>query len=381
MKGSNDDRLEAVRRPRLLILVWVVLAVLASACATAQPAAAPDDAAPAEEQAEEPAPTADDPTPTDTASDSGDPSGPVTVYSGRSEELVGPILEQFTADTGIEVEVRYGDTAEMAATILEEGENSPADLYFGQDAGALGALASEGRLIELPVDILERVEGRFRAQDGAWVGITGRARVLAYNTEAVSEEELPPSVLDLTDERWRGRVSWAPTNGSLQSFVTAMRVTLGDDATRDWLEGMIANDVQVFENNAAQVEAAGRGEVDIALVNHYYLYRFLAEDPDFPVENHYLTEGDIGALVNVAGAGVLDTADSAEGALELIRYLLSDSGQAYFAAEVYEHPLVPGVEADPRLPAIEDISTPDIDLSDLEDLEATLELLRSVGAL
>ena len=310
-----------------------------------------------------------------------DDTEPITVYSGRSEELVGPILERFAADTGSAVEVRYGDTAEMAATILEEGPNSPADVFFGQDAGALGALRAEGRLVALPDDVLDRVDPRFRAADGTWVGTSGRARVLAYNIDALDEDDLPDSVLDLTDERWRGRVSWAPTNGSFQAFVTAMRLELGDDATRAWLEAMVDNDVAVFENNTTQVEAVGRGEVDIGLVNHYYLYRFLAEDPDFPVANAFLGDGDVGALVNIAGLGVLDTADDPEAAFELVGYLLSEDAQEYFATEVFEHPLVPGVDGDPRVPDIADLDTPAIDLSDLEDLEGTLEVLRDAGVL
>ncbi|MFO8076811.1 MAG: extracellular solute-binding protein, partial [Egibacteraceae bacterium] len=154
-------------------------------------------------------------------------SGTITVYSGRSEELVGPILEDYADASGVDVEVRYGDTAEMAATILEEGSNSPADLFFGQDAGALGALKVEGRLQDLPEDTLARVDERFADPDGQWVGTSGRARVLSYNTDALDAEDLPESILDVTDPEWEGRVGWAPTNGSLQAHVTAMRVELG----------------------------------------------------------------------------------------------------------------------------------------------------------
>jgi iron(III) transport system substrate-binding protein len=141
--------------------------------------------------------------------------------------------------------------------------------------------------------------------------VTGRVRVLAYNTDTLSEDDLPDSVLDLTDPAWSGRVGWAPTNGSFQAFVTALRLTEGEDVAREWLEGMLANDVVPFENNTGIVEGVARGEVEVGLVNHYYLYRFLAEDPDFNVANHYLP-GDVGGLVNVAGIGVLDTSDQQE---------------------------------------------------------------------
>lgn len=327
------------------------------------------------------APPPEDATPTPAEDSMAEASGPITVYSGRNEELVGPLLDAFSEDTGIEVLVRYGDTAELAATILEEGGNTPADVYFAQDAGALGALRSEGLLAPLPSDLLEAVEPRFRASDDTWVGVSGRSRVLVYNTEALDVEEVPASVLDLTDEQWRGRIGWAPTNGSFQAFVTAMQVEMGEDATRGWVEGMLANDVQQYQNNTAIVEATARGEVDLGLVNHYYLYRFLEEDPSFTAGNAFLDGGDIGALVNVAGVGVLATSSQQPAAIELVEYLLSESSQRYFATETFEYPLARGVPADDRLPALESIETPDLDLSDLADLQSTLELLRTSGAL
>ena len=304
----------------------------------------------------------------------------ITVYSGRSEELVGPILDRFAADSGVEVEVRYGDTAEMAATILEEGANSPADVFFGQDAGALGALEAEGRLVDLPSDIRETVDDRFVDPDGQWVGISGRARVLGYNTESLDEADLPERLTDVADPAWEGRVGWAPTNGSFQAHVTAMRVELGEDATQQWIEALDEHAI-VYENNTAIVEALGRGEIDIGLTNHYYLYRFLEEDPDFPVANAFLTGEDIGNLVNIAGVAVMDTADDPEAAADLIRFLQTEDAQQYFADEVFEFPLVEGVDVDPRLPTLEEIDTPDIDLSDLEDLQGPVELLQRAGAL
>jgi iron(III) transport system substrate-binding protein len=318
------------------------------------------------------------------ASDAGeaeDPGRPITVYSGRSEELVGQVFSDFTAATGIEVEVRYGDTAELAATILEEGDASPADVYFAQDAGALGALEASDRFTTLPDDVLELVDENFRAPSGAWTGVTGRVRTLAYNTDEVSEDELPDSVFDLTDPAWSGRIGWAPTNGSFQAFVTAMRITEGEQATREWLEGMLANDVTVYENNTGIVEGVSRGEVEVGLVNHYYLYRFLAEDPDFNVDNHYLP-GDVGGLVNVAGAGVLSSSDQQDPALELIRFLLSEETQTYFGqvTDALEFPLRSGVDS-PELPPLAELDPPQVDLSQLEDLQGTLELLQEVGAL
>ena len=307
--------------------------------------------------------------------------GPVTVYSGRSEELVGPLLDQFTDATGIEVEARYGDTAEMANLILTEGENSPADVFFAQDAGALGAVAERGLLTALPAETLEHVDPRFASPSGEWVGLSGRARVVVYNTEALSESDLPDSIYGFTEPEWEGRIGWAPTNGSFQSFVTALRVIEGEDRAREWLEGIQANDPNVYEGNNPALDAVIAGEVDVAFVNHYYLMQRLAEEPDAPAANYFLTDGDPGALVNVAGAGILDSSENQEAARQFVEYLLSPEAQEYFASETKEYPLVEGVEPDPELPPLDEIGTPEIDLSDLSDLEGTLELLQEVGIL
>jgi iron(III) transport system substrate-binding protein len=307
--------------------------------------------------------------------------GELVVYSGRTEELVGPILERFSEETGIEVAVRYGDTAEMANLILTEGENSPADLYFAQDAGALGALAGEGLLATLPDDVLGLVEDRFRSPDGQWVGLSGRSRVVAYNTDNVDPADLPDTIFGFTDPEWSGRIGWAPTNGSFQSFVTALRVLEGEDRAREWLEGIQANDPNVYEGNNPALEAVIAGEIDVAFINHYYLMQRLAEDPDVPAANYFVPGGDPGALVNVAGAGILNTADQADAAEQLVEFLLSEEAQTYFAEETKEYPLAAGVEPDPELPPLGEIATPDIDLSDLSDLEGTLELLQDLGIL
>jgi iron(III) transport system substrate-binding protein len=334
------------------------------------------------------APAATEPATTDptaetspAATDAGAAEGSITVYSGRSEELVGPLLEMFTDETGIEVEARYGDTAEMANLILTEGENTPADVFFAQDAGALGAVADEGLLATLPDELVGTVDERFASPDGEWVGVSGRARVVAYNTDVLSEEDLPDSIFGFTDPAWRGRIGWAPTNGSFQSFVTALRVIEGEERAREWLEGIQANEPRVYEGNNPALDAVIAGEVDVAFINHYYLMQRLEEEPDAPAANLYLTDGDPGALVNVAGVGTLTTSDNAEAAQVFVEYLLSTEAQDYFATETKEYPLIEGVEPDPNLPPLEEIGTPEIDLSDLSDLEGTLELLQEVGIL
>ncbi len=305
----------------------------------------------------------------------------LVVYSGRSEGLIAPILTQFTAETGVAVEVRYGDTAQMAGVILEEGDNSPADVYIGQDAGALGALARENRLAPLSSDILERVPARFRSTEGVWVGLSGRARVLVYNTDMVTPADLPASILDLTDPAWAGRVGWAPTNGSLQANITAMRVLLGEDATRAWLEGMVANGTVLYDGNSAIVQAVIDGEIAVGLTNHYYVYGFLADTPTAPVADYFFPDGDAGGLINVAGTGVVSTSDQPGLAQRLILYLLGNTAQNYFVNETYEYALVAGISPNVNVPLLSEIVAPEIDLSNLNDLETTLNLLRQTGAL
>ncbi len=308
--------------------------------------------------------------------------GSLIVYSGRGEELVGPVIEQFEEESGVDVQVRYGDTAELAATILEEGPNSPADVFFAQDPGALGALADEGAFQKLPDNVLSKVDGRFRSPDGEWVGTTSRARVVAYNTDTLEESDLPDSILDFTDPKWKGKIGWAPTNGSFQAFVTALRETEGEDAAREWLEGIQANEPFVYPDNSATLEAVASGEIEVGFVNHYYLYRALAEQGnDFAARNYNFPGTDIGNLVIASGIGTLKTADNGDQGERFIEYLLSKEAQQYFAEEDYEYPLVEGVEPSKDVPPLSDIAAPKVDLGSLDDLEGTLELLRETGAL
>ena len=247
-----------------------------------------------------------------------DADEPLTVYSGRSESLVGPVIESFTEAAGIEVRVKYADTAELAAILLEEGDRSPADIYFAQDAGALGAVADAGLLAPLPDDLLDLVPAVFSDVDGQWAGVSGRARTAAYTT--TEDLELPDSILGFTDPMWSGRIGWAPANGSFQAFVTALRVIEGEDAARAWLEGILANDPVAYPKNTAAVEGVAAGEVDVAFVNHYYLLQLMAENgDDYPVAQQFFGGGDPGSLVNVAGVGQAELHEPARGGQSLHR--------------------------------------------------------------
>jgi iron(III) transport system substrate-binding protein len=307
----------------------------------------------------------------------GDDGGTVVIYSGRTENLVKPVLDRFSEETGIDVEVRYGNTSDLALLIEEEGDQAPADVFLSQSPGAVGYLDQRGLLGTLAEDVVDLVPEQFHAGDGSWVGVSGRQRVLAFNPQIVPEEELPSSVVDLTGEEWSGRIGIAPSNASFQDFVSAMRIELGDQATSEWLEGIAANDPVTFANNSAIVAAIGRGEIDVGLVNHYYVYQALAEDPDFPGRNHNFAADDIGSLVIVTAASVLAGADHPDEANELVQFLLSDEAQRYFTDETFEYPLATGVPPAEALPDVDLAAASDIDL-DFDDLGADLETTRDM---
>jgi iron(III) transport system substrate-binding protein len=316
-----------------------------------------------------------------TSCQSGGGGDRVTIYSGRTQELISPLLEDFADQSGISVDVRWGESADLALLISEEGDKSPADVFLSQSPGAMGFIDSQKLLTRLPDSILEQVPERFRATDGDWVGTSGRVRVLVYNTEAVDASELPQSVYDVTEPKYRGRVGIAPPNASFLDFVTAMRELTSDDETLEWLEALKANDVRTYQNNIAIVDAVNRGEIDFGLVNHYYNEQAKAEDPGLASANFVFPDGDIGALILVTAAGVLKSSDNTDAAEELVDFLLSKEAQEYFAEETFEYPIAAGVKPTVKdLPPLADIVSPELELSSLGDkLKTTRELIQQAG--
>ena len=299
----------------------------------------------------------------------------LVIYIGRGESLVQPLIDQYISESGQDVVVRYAGSAELAAQIMEEGENSPADVFFAQDAGALGAISKAGYLETIPAEILNLVDAEYRAQDGSWMGVSGRVRVFNYDPDKVSE--LPTSVFDLADPIWEGRVGIAPTNSSFQAFVTAMMVVYGEDAALSWLEAMKENGV-IYEKNSAILEAVETGQVDAGLINHYYWYA-KGNEVGFENMNSQISafeSQDVGNLRNVAGVGILSEDPKAQ---DFVRFLLSETAQQYFVDITNEYPLSAGVEPIDGLTPLSEIPAPDFDLNDLEALEKTLELIRRAG--
>lgn len=355
-------------RVRASVFVLPVILTL-GACGVSEPTA-PEQETPA------PAETEQIEAPVELVSD-----GTVVLYSGREESLVGPLIKQFTEQTGIEVVVRYAGTSELAAQLLEEGQRSPAGVFLSQDAGALGALSKEGLFVTLPEDITTRVEGAFSSTDGTWVGVTGRARVVVYDSEVVTEDQLPSNIDELVGPEWSGKLAIAPGNASFQSFVTAYRVLRGEGAADQWVSGLNTNDPQSFDKNSAILEAVNEGIHPVGLINHYYWYRLAAERgvDNMRAQLHFTEAGDPGSIVNVTGAGVLASQAADADAYELVQFLVSDEAQQYFVDFTYEYPLVPGIEAPEGLPLLSDLVVDNLDLSDLSTLLETQSLLQRYG--
>ncbi len=304
----------------------------------------------------------------------------LTVYSGRSEEFIAPFFAQWEAQSGIKLNIRYGDSAELAAQILEEGSNSPADLFLSQDAGSLGAVAEAGLFTQLSNEVASAIPAQYVAANRNWVGVTGRARVFAYAPDRL--KTLPLSVADLTKSEYKNQVGIAPTNASFQAFVTALIENKGADFAKDWLKALQANGVKIYAKNSAIVEAIDKGEISIGLVNHYYIWE-VSEGLGraINVKNGFFAPGDLGNLINVSGAGVLASSKKYKASEDLINFLTSAATQAKFVSDTHEYALVPGSAAPEGVPALDQIGAPSVDLSSLKNIKATQDLLIEVGLL
>lgn len=326
--------------------------------------------------------SSDDTTSSDDGTSTAAVGDTLVIYSGRNENLVSPVLDRLEEAVGMPVEVRYASSSELAAQLLEEGDATEADLFFSQDAGALGALAKAGMLATIDDDVTTLVPENYRDGDGRWVATSGRVRVLAYDPAQVPNIEEITTIDQILEPELAGKVAYAPSNASFHAFVTALRVERGEDEARAWLEAFADQDPQAFENNNAVLDAVDGGQAAMGLINHYYWFQKTAELGEDAVNAriHYLDGSDPGALVNVAGAGVLDGTDNPEAANEALAFLLSTEIQQYFADETAEYPVVDGVRSTAfDLEPLADLGSDQIDLNELDSLDATLALLDEVG--
>lgn len=310
----------------------------------------------------------------------GEDEGPLVIYSGRNEGLVDPLIQQFSEATGIEVEVRYDGSAAQAQLLLTEGDASPAHIFFSQEVGALGLVGDNGMLLDLPEETLNAVPEAYIADDGNWVGVTGRARVVVYDSEQLSEDEVPDTAEAMLDPQWSGQIGVAPGNASFLAFVTALRIIEGEDGAGAWLDGLAANDPVTFDGNGAILEAVNNGEVPMGLINHYYWYAAAAEQgEDMRAQLKYGARGDVAGLVNATGVGILTGAEGRSDAQAFVDYLLSEEGQTYFVEQTYEYPLVPGIGDPEGVPPLDSLGGPDIDLSDLGTVDESARLIDEAG--
>ncbi|WP_435094779.1 extracellular solute-binding protein [Halorubrum sp. N11] len=305
-----------------------------------------------------------------------DLEGELTVYSGRGEFLVGELVEYIEDQyDDFDLTVRYGGSTDLVNQIANEGEGSPADVFYSVNAGSLGALANEGRTQALSSEITDMIRSEFRTEQ--WIGTSGRARTVPYNTDEFSADELPEDIMAYPEE-FAGSLGWAPSYGSCQAFVTAMRLIEGEEATLAWLESVVESGISNYPDEFAACQAIADGEVDAAFTNHYYIQRVLDGSPEASIGTAF-TSGDAGAVFNVAGAAVVDTASDVTLAENFVRHLLSAEAQDYFARTTFEYPLIPDVEPIGDLPTIDELNVPDIDLTELSDLEPTIDLMREAG--
>jgi iron(III) transport system substrate-binding protein len=312
----------------------------------------------------------------------GDSGADLLVYSGAEPNVLEPLVEQFEEANDVSVDVRTGDSPSLALQIDEEGDKSPADVFLSQSPGAVGFLGAQGRLLDLPDSILDRVSDELRPGGSTSVPFSGRVRTLVYNENEIDESELPGSIFDLAGDEYRGRVGVAPNNGSFIDFVSALRDLEGDERTADFLSALHENDAQTYPNNIAIVAAVARGEIDFGLVNHYYNEQEKAQDPSQPTVNYVFPDGDPGALLLTSSLAILDTGeDRRDLAEQFIAFLLSDESQQTLTDATMEYPVVAGVDATvTQTPQLADIGAPVADVDALGgDFEATRQMIADSG--
>jgi iron(III) transport system substrate-binding protein len=294
--------------------------------------------------------------------------------------LVGKLFEQIPADAPFRVEVQYGKTAEMVTRLVTEGEQSPADVIFAQDSGHLGALAERDVLAPLPESVLTQIDPQFRDTNGRWIGTSGRLRVLVYDSKKLGPDDLPKTLSELSDAKWKGKLGWAPTNGSLHAHLSALRHAWGEEKTKEWLQAVEANAPTRYPKNSPQVAAANEGAIELGWVNHYYLHR-LDKDDRTAKNWSFPTAGDPGNMLMVAGVGIRKGTPNEQAALAFIEWLVSESSQNYFAQQGFEYPTRPGVPTHTDVPALTPGQLATVDQNHLADLGPTREMLTELGLL
>jgi iron(III) transport system substrate-binding protein len=316
-------------------------------------------------------------------SSGGGSAGSLTVYSGQHQQTMTALVSEFEHSTGIKVKVRTDDEATLANQILQEGSHSPADVFVAENSPALTLLQERQLLVPVDAPTLAAVPAADSSSSGDFVGVSARTAVLAYNTGQLQPAQLPTSVLDFADPKWKGKVGFAPTETDFQPIITAITKLDGADAATKWLSGLKANG-KIYADNETLIAAVNKGEIATGLVDHYYWYRLRDEVGAGSVHSalHFYAPGDPGNLVDISGAGILKSSKHQALAQRFLAYLTSKPAQTIIAtSESWEYPIAPGV-ADTRLEVpFDQLHPPPLSISDLGDGTASLKALQQVGLL
>ena len=312
----------------------------------------------------------------------GDDGPSLVVYNAQHEELIDEVAAQFTEDTGIEVDLRNGSDLELANQIVEEGDGSPADVFLTENSPAMSLVDSEGLFTKLDATTLDLVPDQYQPDNGNWTGFAGRSTVLVYNTDEVSADELPASIMDLAGPEWAGRISFSPTGADFQAIVSAVLVTQGEEATRAWLAGLKTNGT-VYDGNNVVLESVNSGEIEAGVIYHYYWFRDQEESGENSdsSELHFFGNQDPGAFISVSGAGVLRSTDDEADAREFVEYLASADGQQVIAdSYALEYTLNPDVSLERGVPPLDSLDPPEVDVSQLNGPQV-VDLMEEAGFL
>src|SRR5687768_2131905 len=309
-------------------------------------------------------------------------SGELVIYSGRTEPLLQPVIDAFKVKyLNVEVLLKAGSNSELANALLEEQANPQADVFITTELFTVQSLA-EGGIFQSYVPVgADQFPAEFLGADNLWTGLTRRARVIIYNADLVSQEELPTSIFDLTDPKWKGQIAAAgSTNGSMQAQIAAMRQLIGEEETEAWLNGLLANEVTFFGGHTDVRTAVGAGEFKLGLVNHYYYHLQKAEGSNVGIIYPDQAEGQIGLITNATAAAIVNGAPHLAAAQAFLDFLVSPEGQKLFAEQNYEYPLLPDVELHAEVQPLEGFRLAEVDVVQAaQDFEATFDLMERVA--
>ena len=309
-------------------------------------------------------------------------SGDLIIYSGRSETLIQPVVDAFKAMyPDVNVLIKAGSNSELANALIEEKSNPQADVFITTELFTVQSLVPQDVFqAYAPVNV-DQIPAEFIGENNLWTGLTRRARVIMYNKDLVSVDKVPTSIFDLTDPKWKGQIAaTGSTNGGMQAQIAAMQQLLGNEATEEWLNGLISNDVTFFGGHTDVRKAVGAGEFKIGLVNHYYYHLQLAEGSNVGVIYPDQGEGQIGLFTNATAVAVVNGTQHSAAAQAFLDFLVSADGQQLFADLNYEYPLLPGVALHEGVQPLDDFNFADVDVVKAAlNFDATFNLMEKVG--